>query len=56
MQRVLSFERLLRSVEGVVNPGSVLVAGEPLKEFVKGSKWPCELLFEFMSAEAWAHR
>lgn len=31
---VLSVERLLRSVDGVVSPS---VLGEPLNEFVKGS-------------------
>lgn len=46
MQRVLSIERLLRSVEGVVKPASVLVAGDALKELLKGSNGPRGLLPE----------
>jgi hypothetical protein len=37
-QRVLSLERLLRSVDGVVKPASVFVVGEALKEFEKFEK------------------
>lgn len=36
-QRVLSLERLLRSVEGVVKPPSAVVVGDGLKELLKGS-------------------
>lgn len=36
-QRVVSEERLLRSVEGVVRPVSAVLAGEALKALLKGS-------------------
>lgn len=36
-QRVLSLERLLRSVDGVVREVSVVFPGEPLKQLLKGS-------------------
>jgi hypothetical protein len=55
-QRVLSVDRLLRSVDGVVRPPSVLVAGDALNEFGKGSYRPCGLVFVFMSADACAQR
>lgn len=38
MQRVLSLERLLRSVDGVVKPASVVAVGDALKVLEKLEK------------------
>jgi len=53
-QRVVSFEALLRLVDGVVNPVSTVCAGDAEKVLLNGSKdsdCPCAI-----STEAWAQR